>query len=156
MSPFIIQEHAFGFTGYFPQSSTSHIFLGVRQSVSEESLERETFPDLQVLKLQQCHGDRVLELGNATKRTDFDLRADGVVIKKDLWRDLLSDIVLSVRTADCLAILLEDSCSIALIHAGWRGLSAGIHFVARGNRVQLAFLGPPRATGCFVSGQENL
>ncbi len=39
-----------------------------------------------------------------------------------------ADIVLAILTADCLPILLaaDDGSEIAAIHAGWRGLSAGI------------------------------
>ena len=70
--------------------------------------------------LKQVHGTRAVRIGS----TDFDRgapEADAVIA------DRPGDICV-VRTADCLPILLcsLDGQEIAAIHAGWRGLAAGI------------------------------
>jgi len=70
--------------------------------------------------LNQVHGTRVVRIGSP----DFDQGApdaDAVIA------DRSGDICV-VRTADCLPILLcsADGQEIAAIHAGWRGLAAGI------------------------------
>ena len=66
--------------------------------------------------LQQVHGSRVVELGR-----DHDLRADAAVCFEP-------DIVAAILTADCLPVLLcgRDADCVGLVHAGWRGMVAGI------------------------------
>ena len=70
--------------------------------------------------LNQVHGTRAVRIGS----TDFDQGApdaDAVIANR-------SGDICVVRTADCLPILLcsLDGQEIAAIHAGWRGLAAGI------------------------------
>ena len=69
--------------------------------------------------LQQVHGDRSLRV--TEEIFDGEQQADAVFTTQP-------DIVLAILTADCLPILLcaEDGSEIGAIHAGWRGLSAGI------------------------------
>ncbi|MDT8406488.1 MAG: peptidoglycan editing factor PgeF [Methylococcales bacterium] len=68
-------------------------------------------------------------------------------------------VVLAVLTADCLPILLraEDGSAISAVHAGWRGLLAGIlaRAVERfaGRTVQ-AWLGPAISAKAFIVGDE--
>jgi YfiH family protein len=69
--------------------------------------------------------------------------------------------VLAVLTADCLPILLCDRQNdwIGAVHAGWRGLAAGVIQSAlaafRGNRGQLlAWLGPAIGPESFEIGSE--
>ncbi len=68
-------------------------------------------------------------------------------------------VVSVVMTADCLPILLAsgDGIKIAAIHAGWRGLLAGIirSAVAKFNDINvIAWLGPAIGPKCFEVGQE--
>lgn len=67
--------------------------------------------------LRQVHGTRVVH----SSEWSPDLEADG------LWTDRPNE-VLAVLTADCLPILLadRDGRCVAAVHAGWRGLAAGI------------------------------
>jgi copper oxidase (laccase) domain-containing protein len=68
-------------------------------------------------------------------------------------------LLLTVRTADCLPILLvSESEGLALVHAGWRGLVAGVVEAAaetfsRPDRL-VAVIGPAIAVCCFEVGPE--
>jgi copper oxidase (laccase) domain-containing protein len=65
---------------------------------------------------KQVHGKRIV---NATMNLDS-IEADG------LWCPWEAHKNLGVRTADCLPILVLGEKGAALLHAGWRGLAAGI------------------------------
>ena len=70
--------------------------------------------------LNQEHGTRVVRWGSV----DFDAGppdADAVIADRP-------GSICVVRTADCLPVLLcaRDGSEIAAIHAGWRGLAAGV------------------------------
>lgn len=69
------------------------------------------------LWLDQVHGTRVVRADSAETRP----RADGSCAYQPGW-------VCAVLTADCLPVLLasKDGTSVAALHAGWRGLAAGI------------------------------
>lgn len=69
------------------------------------------------LWLKQVHGTAVAVAATASAGTT----ADGA------WTDQRG-VVLAVLTADCLPVFLCDrlGTKIALVHAGWRGLAAGI------------------------------
>jgi YfiH family protein len=67
--------------------------------------------------LQQVHGTKLVEADN-----------DGVVRTADAcWSDQ-PGVACTVMTADCLPLLVCDreGTRVAAIHAGWRGLAAGI------------------------------
>ena len=67
--------------------------------------------------VRQVHGARVLNARDATPESEADaLLSDG------------SDLALAILVADCVPILLVESTSsrFCLVHAGWRGLHAGI------------------------------
>ncbi len=69
-------------------------------------------------------------------------------------------IVCAVMTADCLPILLADEQgeTIAAIHAGWRGLAAGIidntFKQLPADHRYLAWLGPAIGPDCFEVGDD--
>jgi len=69
--------------------------------------------------LRQVHGDRSLRLG--TEVLDGEPEADAAFTATP-------GVVLAILSADCLPLLLcaDDGGEIAAIHAGWRGLAAGI------------------------------
>jgi hypothetical protein len=69
------------------------------------------------LWLKQVHGTHVVNAQTATPG----VTADGA------WTDKRG-VVLAVLTADCLPIFLCDKSGtrVALLHAGWRGLAAGV------------------------------
>ncbi len=67
--------------------------------------------------LNQIHGARVVDAGRASALEDADAA----------WTDQ-PGIVCAVMTADCLPVFFSavDGSSIAVAHAGWRGLAAGV------------------------------
>jgi polyphenol oxidase len=72
------------------------------------------------LRIHQVHGNEVAEV-EIGKNFDTGCKADALV-SRDSHR------AISVRTADCVPILLSgaDGRVVAAVHAGWRGIVAGI------------------------------
>ena len=68
--------------------------------------------------LRQAHTSRVLRAGEVVADADV---ADGVCASEN-------GSVCAVMTADCAPVLLctADGLTIAAVHAGWRGLAAGV------------------------------
>jgi YfiH family protein len=103
--------------------------------------------------LKQIHGTRIVEadrVGTLTTPPE----ADGSFTS-------YPDVVCTVLTADCLPILLCDQCGthIAAVHAGWRGLAAGVLETAvaalqKPAEHLLAWLGPAIGPQAFEVGDE--
>jgi len=72
------------------------------------------------LRVHQVHGNAVTEVQTG-KSFDTGCQADALV-SRDSHR------AISVRTADCVPILLgsADGSVVAAVHAGWRGIIAGV------------------------------
>jgi YfiH family protein len=110
------------------------------------------------LRVHQVHGREVacVEAGRAF---DTGQRADALV-SRDSQR------VISVRTADCVPVLLcsGDGRIVGAVHAGWRGIVAGIIPAAAGQMLDsagaagtiLAAIGPCIGSGAFEVGSEVL
>lgn len=71
--------------------------------------------------LKQVHGTEVLVLKGNEKLPPFPLPFDAVITDQ-------KDVILLIRTADCIPIFLWDPHNqiIGAIHAGWRGVLRGI------------------------------
>lgn len=101
--------------------------------------------------LRQVHGATVVELG--AERADLP-EADAA------WTGERG-VVLAVLTADCLPVVLGDpgGGAVAVAHAGWRGLAAGVLEAAVGalpvpaDRLR-AWLGPAIGPRAFEVGPE--
>lgn len=104
--------------------------------------------DHPVAWLKQVHGKRVI------RAEDADNEADGVWTDQQRWPCV-------VLTADCLPVLLArtDGSAVAAVHAGWRGLQAGIiaqgvsRIAPKGEPVS-AWLGPAICGKCYQVGDE--
>lgn len=102
------------------------------------------------LWLQQVHGARCVDAAAASPGT----QADASFTRR-------RGVVCAVLTADCLPVLLcdEDATVVAIAHAGWRGLAAGVieATVAAmgepGERLK-AWLGPAIGPRAFEVGAE--
>jgi len=98
--------------------------------------------------LEQVHSSIVIDAANpeSIKQADASYTAE-------------PGIVCAVMTADCLPVLIcdADGSSVAAIHAGWRGLLAGIitntvKILQKQNL--LVWLGPAIGPECFEVGAE--
>lgn len=103
------------------------------------------------LWLNQVHGSCVLDAGNPV---DAARDADAAFSRR-------SDVVCAVMTADCLPVLLCDRSGsvVAAVHAGWRGLHAGVleqavAAMACSDGQILAWLGPAIGPSAFEVGDE--
>ena len=102
--------------------------------------------------INQVHGADVARWENISAGEAPD--ADAIVSARP-------DSICVVRTADCLPVLLcaRDGSEIAAIHAGWRGLAAGV-IEAAIDALQarpadlLAWLGPAISQPAFEVGDE--
>jgi polyphenol oxidase len=102
--------------------------------------------------LQQVHGDRSLRLTEEV--LEGEPQADAAFTTQ-------RGVVLAILTADCLPILLcaDDGTEIVAIHAGWRGLVAGvIECCVRRLRTRpenlLAWIGPGIGAASYEVGTE--
>ena len=104
----------------------------------------------QPLWLQQVHGTAVVNAAGAGQSP----RADGIYSQQPGY-------VCAVMTADCLPLLLSDADGqcVAAVHAGWRGLAAGVieqAVTAMGQPGEslLAWLGPAIGPQAFEVGKD--
>lgn len=107
-------------------------------------------------RLEQVHGSRIVA-ANAATLGKQEVQADGIYSQK-------RGEILSVQTADCLPVILwaQNEPFLALLHAGWRSLAAGIVgggvLLAQDCKVQAnelkAFLGPCISQNRFEVGPE--
>jgi hypothetical protein len=100
------------------------------------------------ITVRQVHGATVLDGALATSASEADA----------LFTDT-SDLALAVLVADCVPLALADTTSgrVALVHAGWRGLHAGV--IARALesfdvRATHAFVGPSISKERYQVGPE--
>lgn len=112
---------------------------------------RRALVDLPWTQLGQCHGTEVVVVdapGAADARSG------------DIAITTAGDAVLGCWAADCAPIVLIGADSeFAVVHAGWRGLAAGIvdrAVAAFGEPVERAVLGPAIGACCYEFGTAEL
>jgi YfiH family protein len=109
----------------------------------------------EVVSLKQIHSDVVWEASEAA----------GCLGEGDALISAQPGLLLTIRTADCIPVLLADPVkrAVAAIHAGWRGTAAGIcaktvarMSVAFGSDPAdlIAAIGPGINLCCFEVGAE--
>ena len=105
---------------------------------------------LEPLWLKQVHGTNVV----AAAAAHIGVTADGA------WTDR-PGVVCAVLTADCLPVFLCDrrGTKVALLHAGWRGLAAGVieagvRALATPGAELLAWLGPAIGPDSYEVGDD--
>ena len=99
--------------------------------------------------MNQVHGDIVLEVTGPGAAGD----ADALVTRE-------VGLPLAVRTADCVPVVIHSDTSVAVVHAGWRGLAAGIveqaleALAQDGGSPHRAAVGPSIGPCCYEVGPE--
>jgi YfiH family protein len=100
----------------------------------------------QVAWVRQVHGARCVE-ARAGCRGDA-----------DALTTLRRDLALAISTADCVPVALVSSSRVAVVHAGWRGIVAGIVPRAAdsfaGGEPPRAWIGPAIGGCCYEVGTE--
>ena len=114
-------------------------------------------PDLPLVRATQVHGNRVVVVVDrpAPGETVDAGRCDALVTR-------FSGVGLVVQTADCVPVLLAGDGAIGAVHAGWRGVAAGVVGAAleaflplAGDRAAVrAWLGPSIGGCCYEVGEE--
>ena len=128
--------------------------------------------DFEVAALRQIHSDKIFEVGGAEDgRLAFSApgTSRSMALSDECQGDALISqrpgVLLSVRTADCMPILLADVKKrvVATVHAGWRGAlsriaekTVGEMQRVFGSRPQniLAAVGPSIGVCCYQVGPE--
>lgn len=108
--------------------------------------------------MNQVHGKRVIIVRNSEDITDFN--ADAAITQR-------KNLALTIKTADCVPILIHDPVKhvIGAIHAGWRSASQGIvsetftrmekHFKSNPADCQV-LIGPSIGPCCYEVGEDIL
>jgi YfiH family protein len=106
--------------------------------------------------IEQVHGIEVLDL-------DLEAQSRGHAVQKpaDAAFTRCAGRVCAVQVADCMPILLTalDGSAVAAVHAGWRGLAAGVlEAIVKGLAVEparlIAWLGPAIGQAHFEVGED--
>ena len=134
------------------------ILNGTRQGRAEiYDLVKDRFPAVKktIVSPLQTHGAEIVFIGDGSE-TD-NINADGVLSDS-------GEMCLTIRTADCVPILLADPSTgiFGAVHVGWRGLVTGIieELTARidenglrADSIRIG-LGPSIGKCCFETGDE--
>ncbi|MFZ0041474.1 MAG: peptidoglycan editing factor PgeF [Solirubrobacteraceae bacterium] len=104
--------------------------------------------------VHQVHGADVRRVTSREPEPAELPRVDGQVTDRD-------DLALAALVADCLPIAVAGNGTVAMLHAGWRGLAAGV--IAEGVRAMRelggagrlsAAIGPGAGPCCYEVGRE--
>ena len=128
-----------------------HVGDSISAVASNRRLLTEYLPEqAEIQWLDQVHGTSVVAAHQCVETATADA----------VWTDK-PNIACAVMTADCLPILLAstDGQCVAAVHAGWRGLAAGVIEAAvqsMPNRISgfVAWLGPAIGPQAFEVGQD--
>jgi YfiH family protein len=106
-----------------------------------------------------CRGHQVH--GTVIERIDSELEPGAPARHADGQATALARVGAMVLTADCLPVALGNENAVAMVHAGWRGLAAGVleSGVAAlrelgGEQYIVAVIGPGAGVCCYEVGPE--
>ena len=123
---------------------------------SREGL-REQLGVRRLLRGYQVHGTMIQRVGDAVP-PDSEAQPE---IEADGQATALLSLGTTVLTADCLPVALGANGAVAMVHAGWRGLAAGV--LEEGVRALreldgdgdlVAVIGPGAGPCCYEVGEE--
>lgn len=130
--------------------------LAIDVALPELEQRRRDVTDRPWVWLQQVHGDRCIDCDEVGVDAAIGAEADAVVTTQP-------DLALAIHTADCVPIALwsEDGV-LGAVHAGWRGLEAGIVescvelLRTKSAEPISAVVGPSIGPECYEFGEEDL
>jgi hypothetical protein len=99
--------------------------------------------------IDQVHGTRIV-LATAPGNLG---EADGIYTRVPM-------LPIAIATADCVPVVIVGSESLGIVHAGWRGVAAGIvsravrTIEAGGDRIRGAVIGPHIGPCCYEVGPD--
>jgi hypothetical protein len=107
--------------------------------------------------MKQVHGTKVLELNGSSDLRPPTSDPGG----HDAFVALDAGTVASVLTADCMPLFLASSTRVAAVHAGWRGMAAGVienavAALGADARDVHAWMGPTIGPESFEVGEDVL
>ncbi len=103
--------------------------------------------------LRQVHGNSVITVTEPGEAAGFE--GDAIVTAT-------AGAAIAVQTADCAPVLFLANGAVGVVHAGWRGLAAGVIEAAAAALVDLghppyqAVLGPCIRARCYEFGSDEL
>jgi YfiH family protein len=105
---------------------------------------------------RQVHGSDVLRIDTAERRG-----GEALALDADGHATAAAGIGAMVLAADCLPVALAGGRGVAMLHAGWRGLAAGVLEQGvralrdvGGGRAVVAVIGPGAGACCYEVGPE--
>jgi YfiH family protein len=106
------------------------------------------FEPEQLVLTKQIHGAGVLQVGAIRSWQTLE-PGDALVTSE-------KNVAVGVLTADCVPVLLAGHDRVAAVHAGWRGLVAGVieAAVAEVGDIRAAWVGPSIHACCYEVGPE--
>ncbi|MGB0638728.1 MAG: polyphenol oxidase family protein [Myxococcota bacterium] len=137
-----------GFTTRTDQAGERlHLGTGSSKDDWERAARSMGVPEMGVSFVSQVHGNDVLRASGA-----------GLVGEADALITDVKGLLIAVRTADCVPILVVGQGVVAAIHAGWRGLAAGVipKTIRKlsGAGPFVAAVGPAIGVACYEVGEE--
>lgn len=134
-------------------SDTTDGSFGLSEPSDRLSERRARLSPHPVTWLRQVHGAGVVRV---------DGPGDGCALEADAAVTAVPEVALSVITADCAPVLLGSPEAVGAVHAGWRGMVAGVIPEAVDSMRDLgasritAWLGPCIRSRCYEFGADDL
>lgn len=120
----MILEHIYSLKMHSLKINENIGIIGLRESFDDY---KSLFPNFSnFIFMNQVHGDKIIDIRDSQDFTKFisnKSESDGLLVNK------LSNkkSVIFIKTADCVPLVFEFNNNYFLIHAGWKGISLGIH-----------------------------
>jgi polyphenol oxidase len=106
---------------------------------------------------EQVHGNRVVRIGPGRSAAGF-VRATGAILGADALAVTRPRLPVAVLVADCVPLVIASEGLVVAVHAGWRGLAAGIVeralAVFPGARPSAAAVGPAIGACHYEVGED--
>lgn len=112
-----------------------------------------TYPQLKsndlLFTLNQVHGNNVINFNSLNIESNHQINADGFKVRIESNFNPSTPYP-SIKTADCLPIVLGNQSSYYFLHVGWKGLKNKIlNQVLSKESIEFAFIGPAINECCY-------